>query len=257
MIDLYGISSLPIQFDYQDTSFIFNDCITCGCRKKIELDHLTPTLLNKSLKYPEIVYAENENLYSTEDSQFFNETGLHYDIVALPAGLLGIEYIKTHVYYSPEEEGKYSSVVECLHGTLTVLIQKNKPKDEYEFQSEVEEGMMIKLRQGEKIAIPTGYYYTFINTRNLPAIFSRTYKNKGMVDYGMLANEQGLAYFAIRKNARTEVVYNPRYKTVPDIQKFTPTNEKFRYRFTKRPIYEQIRKEINYFLDSLAAVSVQ
>jgi len=215
------------------------------------LQNLLPALLNKSLRYPEDVYEENEDLFTTQDEELFKKSLLHYDIIVLPAGLLGIEYIKTHIYYSPKSEGKYSSVVECLMGILTVLIQKNKPKDEYDFDTAVEEGIMIKLRRGEKIAIPTGYYYTFINTKNSPVIFSRTYKNKGVVDYSILGNEQGLAYFAIRKNARTEIVFNPRYREIPKIKKFTPLHEQFIVRYNSQPLYEEIKKEMNYFVDSL------
>jgi len=252
MIDLYSISSLPIQFDYQDSSFTFQDCMTCRKRTKIGLQHLVPALLNRTLRYPEIVYEENEDLYSNEDQELFSNSTLQYDIIILPAGLLGIEYIKTHIYYSPHKEGKYGSFIECLHGILTILIQKNKPKDDLDFETEVDEGILIRLRRGEKIAIPSGYYYTFINSRNDPVIFSRLHRGKGIIDYSELMNEQGLGYYAIRKNARTELVFNPRYKYVPKIKKCVPTSDPFRVRFGKRALYEQIKKDVEYFIESLA-----
>ena len=251
MIDLYSISSLPIQFNFSDSSFIFHDCINCRNRIKVSLSNLIPALLNKSLRYPEYVYEENEGLYSTNDQSFFNGTPLHYDIVVLPAGLLGIEYIKTHIYFSPESEGKTASFIECLYGILTVLIQKNEPKEEFDFDTSVNEGIMIKLRRGEKIAIPTGYYYTFINSRNTPVIFSRISVNKGIVDYNDLSHEQGLGYFAIRKNARTEIVFNPRYRFVPTIKKYTPSDDRFRPKFGNLPLYESLKAELNYFMDSI------
>lgn len=253
MVDLSSISSLPMQFDFNHADFIFHECIRCRNRYKVPLENLLPALLNKSLRYPETVYEENEDLFTNTDEDIFKNNLLHYDVIVLPAGLLGIEYIKTHIYYSPKSEGKYSCVIECLMGILTVLIQKNKPKDEYDFDTSVEEGIMIKLRRGEKVAIPTGYYYTFINTKNSPVIFSRIYKNKGVVDYSILGNEQGLAYFAIRKNARTEIVFNPRYRGIPKIKKYTPTQDGFKLKFCNKPLYEEVKKEINYFMDSLLA----
>lgn len=253
MIDLQDISSLPIQFDFSEGTFVFNECVKCSKLEKIPLSELTPALLNKTLKYPEIVYEEGENLYEDIDEEVFQGSNLKYEVIVIPAGLLGIEYIKSHIYYSPASEGKYGCMVECLYGMLTVLIQKNKPKDELDFDTSVEKGMMIKLRKGEKIAIPAGYYYTFINTKNMPVIFSRIYKSKGVINYSIISNEQGLAYFAIRKNARTEIVFNPRYKEVPQIERYTPADDPFAIKDKTRPLYEQIKKEMDFFMDSLLA----
>lgn len=254
MVDLYNISSLPIQFDFNNSSFVFQECVKCGNQVKVSLSNLIPALLNKTLRYPEVVYEENEDMYSDEDQDIFSNGLIHYDIVVLPAGLLGIEYIKTHIYYSPKSEGKVATIVECLYGILTVLIQKNKPKDELDFDTSVEEGIMVKLRRGEKIAIPTGYLFTFINTRNTPVIFSRAYKNKGIVDYTLLAREQGLGYFTIRKNARTEIVFNPRYRFVPEIKKYIPSDLRFKPKCgcSSSPLYQTLKAEFNYFLDNIA-----
>ncbi|MBD3281068.1 hypothetical protein GF389_06170 [Candidatus Dojkabacteria bacterium] len=254
MVDLQGVSSLPIKFNAATTTFEFADPIKCRQSKIISLQNLVPALLNKTLRYPENVYEENIDLFMCDDSEIFDSEKLHYEVIVLPSGLLGIEYIKSHVYYSPKEKGKTSSVVECLYGILTIIVQKNKPKDEYDFETSVEEGMMIKLRKGEKIEIPTGYFYTFINTRNTPVIFSRTYKNKAVVDYTMLQNEKGLAYFAIRKNARAEVVYNPKYKYIPRLKKHTAGCDKFKFEFPKMSVYNAAKKNTSYFMDKLAAV---
>lgn len=254
MIDLYSTSSLPIQFDFCKSGFVFQECVSCRNQIKVSLANLIPALLNKSLRYPEVVYEENEDMYSIEDAEMFDKHTLHYDIVALPAGLLGIEYIKTHIYYTPENKGKIATYVECLYGILTVLIQKNEPKDELDFDTSINEGIMIKLRKGEKIAIPTGYYYTFINTRNTPAIFSRAYKDKGTIDYKALGHEQGLGYFAIRKNARAEIVFNPKYRYVPKIKKYTPSDDRFRPKFTRSPLYQSLRSELKFFMENIAGV---
>ena len=251
MVDLQDVSSLPIKFNASTNTFEFADPIKCRHSQIVSLKNLIPALLNKTLKYPEDVYQENIDLFMCNDSEIFDTEKLHYEVIILPSGLLGIEYTKSHVYYSPKHKGKTSSVVECLYGILTVIIQKNQPKDEFDFETSVEEGMMIKLRKGEKIEIPTGYFYTFINTRSVPVIFSRTYKNKGIVDYTMLQNEKGLAYFAIRKNARAEVVYNPRYRSVPELNKYTPTCEEFKFEFPQMSVYNAVKKHTNYFMDTL------
>lgn len=250
MIDLTSVSSLPIQFDVHTSTFIINEPLSCTRRRKVQLSKLTPALLNRSLKYPEEVYEEFCGLFFHDDRDIFEEK-LHYEVLYLPPGLLGIEFIKSHVYYC-EEKGKYSAVVECLYGILTVVIQRNAIKDDYDFDTTIEEGVMVNLRKGDKIAIPTGFFYTFINTKNTAVIFSRVYKNKGIADYSRLEREQGLGYFAIRKNARTEIVFNPRYKQIPKITKFTPSHDRFCVGCGKEPLYQAVRKNPALFLKIVA-----
>lgn len=251
MIDLQGALSLPLKFDPAKNVFVYPDHIKCRKSETVRLINLIPTLLNKSLRYPENVYHENIDLFCSNDAEVFDSEQIHHELIVLPSGLLGIEYIKSHVYYSPFEKGKSSSMVECIYGILTIIIQKNKPKDALDFDTSVEEGMIVKLRKGEKIKIPSGYYYTFVNSRNTPVIFSRIYKNKSVADYTMLGREQGLAYFAIRKNARAEIVYNPKYREVKKLEKHTAKSEKFALEDQRKSLYQAAKATPNFFLDHL------
>ncbi len=251
MIDLFSSSSLPISYDPNSDRFIFTDALRCNQYKKIELRKLIPALLNKTLKYPELVYSETEEIYFQDDAEIFASNPVKYEVIVLPPGLLGIEFIKSHIYYTQEEKGKYSCIVECLSGILTVIIQKNKQKDEFDFETSIKEGILITLRKGEKIAIPTGYYYTFINSRNRPVIFSRVFHHKGIIDYSSLKREQGLGYFAIRKNARAEIVYNPRYRNIPALVRYTPGCDKFQPDCSQKCLYESFKQNMNYFIDVL------
>jgi len=211
MIDLSTISGLPIKYDDEKGKVIYGDGVNCGDEVYVPLDDITPILLNKYLKYPENVYRYHKNIKLNDSSTGDN---ISYDIVYIPYGLLGIEFIKTHVYHSDCCPGKYDCIVEILSGSLTVMIQKNREKeDPYEFETYVDEMSIITLRKGERLVIPTGVYYTFINTSIVPVIFSRlTSTSKVPIDYATLRREKGLAYFLISKNAKIEVVANPKYK---------------------------------------------
>lgn len=251
MIDLSDISSLPVRYDPQLDTFVFDENIKCNSCTKIVLDRLVPALLNKTLKYPETVYSESENIYLNDDAGIFAANPVKYELVVLPPGLLGIEFIKSHVYYHDEEKSKKSCVVECIHGILTVIIQKNQAKDEFDFETSIEEGILITLRPGEKVSIPSGHFYTFINSRSKPAIFSRIFRSKGVVDYSLIQREKGLGYFAIRKNARTEIVYNPKYREVPKLKKCTSNCEDFKVEYSKECLYDSVKKNPNYFIEIL------
>ncbi len=212
MIDLSGVSGLPIKFDAEKVAIYFDDCLNCGNTTKVPLSEMVPILLNKFLKYPELVYSHHKDI--TNGNGAFDK--LTYDIITIPYGLLGIEYIRTHVYHSEYVENKFDCLVEVLTGKLTIVLQKNlKNDDPYEFEKTVEEMELIDLVQGQKFAVPTGYLYTFINTEAYPVVFSKVSgKNNKEIDYSILKKERGLAYYIISKNARIEIVPNPKYKSL-------------------------------------------
>lgn len=218
MIDLSDICGLPISFDKESATISYDKCVSCSNLDNVSLVSIIPTLLNKYLKYPEYVYSHHRNIVHIDDLAGLN--GFSYDIIVVPYGLLGIEYIRTHVYHSQEVEGKYDCIVEVLSGALTVVLQKNEESDDpFSFEKKVDIMKIINLKKGERVAIPTGYYYTFANTSTEPIVFSRVAGGaKEPVDYNSLQKERGLAYYVISKNARTEVVPNPKYSVKNEIE---------------------------------------
>jgi oxalate decarboxylase/phosphoglucose isomerase-like protein (cupin superfamily) len=222
MVNIQDTCCLDINFDDREHTIHYGQDVYPADTTKVSLHNLKPTLLNKSLMYPEVVYEVHRQVFRETDRNIINE-GFSFDLITLPPGLLGIEFIKTHIYYAPYEDNKFSTAVEVQYGVLTVIMQKNKPKGELDFDTSVEEGVVVKLRKGEKLAVPTGYYYTFINTEDEPVLFVRIYKKNGVFDYSFLKRENGLAYYCIRKNARQEIVHNPLYKDIPEIKK-VPAN---------------------------------
>lgn len=229
IVDLQANCGLPLQFDDINEKFSCGEEVVYDSLEKVHLKHMLPGLLNKSLRYPETVYTQYKNIRRKQDDQMFNNTDLHYDVVMLPSGLMGVEFIRSHIYHKkPAEDGavQLSEIVETLSGRLTVLLQRNEPKDhEWDMGTKVSEGLVIKLRPGEKFAIPRGYYYTFINTKVKPVVFSRFYVDDCHCDYNEFQKEQGLAYFAIRKNAKQEFVLNPRYRDIPAVKQIQSCEE--------------------------------
>lgn len=221
MIDLQLLSGLPIKFDELAEKFAYGEGVTYKAINRIPISSMLPSLLNKAVRYPELVYMEHKNIHHQDHQEIFSRDDLHYDLVMIPSGLMGVEFIRTHIFYAESMESKgLSEIVEVQSGSLTILLQRNKPKQgEYDFDTRVSEGLVVKLSRGEKFYLPRGYYYTFINTRTKPVVFSRFYLRGCICDYTRFQREQGLAYFAIRKNAKQEIVLNPRYREIPQIRK--------------------------------------
>jgi oxalate decarboxylase/phosphoglucose isomerase-like protein (cupin superfamily) len=253
MIDLQTTSGLPLYFDEVNEKFRYGEGIVFQSLNKIPLSSMLPGLLNKSLKYPETVYLEHRDIRHEEDESVFSDAGFHFDVLMLPSGLMGVEFIRSHIFHSPKTEncGSVAEIVESLSGVLTVLLQRNEPKDEWSFETNVSEGLVVRLKAGEKFVVPKGYYYTFINTRVKPVVFSRFYADDCTCDYSQFKREQGLAYFAIRKNAKQEIVLNPRYRGIPEIKKVDPKSMQYsvdvQSHLSEEPLYLQVKNQFKQF----------
>lgn len=251
MIDLQLLSGLPIKFDELAEKFSFGEGVSYHTSNRIPIASMLPGLLNKAVRYPEVVYTEHKNVHHQDHEAIFLDDALHYDIVMIPSGLMGVEFIRTHIFYADTQSDGHaglSEIVEVLSGTLTVLLQKNQPKSDMDFDTKVSEGLVVKLARGEKFFVPKGYYYTFVNTRGKPVVFSRFYLTGCICDYSKFRREQGLAYFAIRKNARQEIVLNPRYREIPKIRKATANQLRWQQPeqvVASEPMYSQIVQRLS------------
>lgn len=222
MTDLSKLVGLTVLIDEDQGRVSFGNEIMCE-EKIVRLTDIIPVLLNKYLRYPELVYKFHPNVRKTEcgDCQF------SYNFFYIPYGLLGVEFMKTHVYFSEFQENKYSSFVEVHSGNLSVIIQRNgEREDEFDSNTYVEELKVVHLVKGQKLAIPSGVYYTFVNTGVKPAIFSMiTSPILSIMDYQNIKKEKGLACFVISKNSKVATVINPKYKIRSKLQ--TLSLEKF------------------------------
>lgn len=208
MTDLSNIAGFSVLLDDENG-------ISFGEERNIEeyrvpLGEIVPVLLNKYLKYPETVYRFHPKVKISQcDGCEFS-----YNMIYIPYGLLGVEFMKTHIFYSDYVENKYDALVEVFSGSLSVIIQRNgECEDEWDTNTYVEDLRVVHLTKGDRIAIPTGVYYTFANTGLKPAVFSMVISGSHRrVDYENLKKERGLACFIISKNSKVATVANPKYK---------------------------------------------
>src|SRR6185369_2815659 len=205
MTDLSVICGLPIKLDEESEAIFYDDSVVFEKQINVALSEITPILLNKFLRYPETVYRYYSNVSYRPDQRILSKNA-SYNVIQIPYGLLGVEFVKTHIYYSEFVHNKYDCIIEVIRGELTVLVQKNSEVDEFdaEFDSatNVEEINIINVTAGEKICIPTGVFYTFVNCTNRNVIFAIVSgKNSKPIDYSILYRERGLAFYIISKNA--------------------------------------------------------
>lgn len=248
MINLQDFFSFPSLFDKKDNSLIFPSNVDYSSSNTITLDDIKPILLNRTLRYPREIYTEYRNVSFNSDSEKYCKCNLNFDVIVIPTGLLGIEYNKTHIYRGGENEGKLCALVEVVYGSALIMLQRTKAKERFQIGTEVDEVVIIRVSQGAKVPIYSGYMYEFINSKSKPLIIAKTYISR-KIDYTQIKREQGLAYYIIRKNARQEVVKNPRYKEVPNARmKIRFDNEEVPIDIRK-PLYNQLIEETNKFQD--------
>lgn len=215
MIDLADKCGLPMMLDENTGSLIYDkSCVGCGSEKEVLISEIGPALLNQFIKYPEKVYKEYEKLSTETDRNEQVDDALTYDVINLPFGLLGIEFIKTHIYFTPLNEDKFACIVQVILGELTVFVQRNREEDPNSFYAYVESVEIIKMSEGDTLAIPTGAYYTFVNSSNTKTLFALICsRGRTIVNYSSLNHGKGLAYYIISKNGKAEIVANPKYKS--------------------------------------------
>jgi oxalate decarboxylase/phosphoglucose isomerase-like protein (cupin superfamily) len=119
----------------------------------------------------------------------------------------------------------------------------------------VEEAKIVVVSSDEKAIIPAGYYYTFINTGDMTVVFARVVMQEHIVNYQALQRQNGMAYYLISKNARPELVSNPRYRDIVEVQQVASEeiNERYGFKDDKQvPLYDQVIGNFNLFANLLA-----
>lgn len=251
MVKLVEIVGIPLNFDEEVAKLYYDEQQVQwrGGKSTVKLTDLTPALLNKALKYPENVYAKHIGMQLACHDCW--PADYYLDLLTIPVGLLGIEYIKTHVFYTEDCPGMVASVVQVYVGKLVVIMQRNRPKhDRYDIETYVDEVVKIELKSGEKLAIPTGYMYMFVNTGSVPVVVARLIKKEHQIDYGIIRRENGLAYYLIAKNARLEMVPNPRYRNMVPVKKIklADLNERTGYVPQEdKCLYEEVYADVARF----------
>ncbi len=231
-IDLRSASGLPIVF--LDDELVFKDA---GCKEKmvVGIDDIREQLLNKELDCPEIFYTKYKEI-DTKDN-LFKSKKIKVNIYTMLANLAGIEFVKTRATRCK----KYPRIIEILHGSGTVLIQKYiSPKDN--------QTIKIQAKKSQKIIVPAGYDFVIINTRqNTPLIFLEVAHYEAIIRR-VLDENSGMAYYVIRKNAKQEIVRNPNYKIVNEPKKIDTEKILKEYSITpKTTITKQIIRKNERF----------
>jgi len=201
-IDLRKSAGIPLLYngtDLQPQGLKFKNVLA------VDINEIRPQLLNKSLSCPQNFYRKWEDL---DGENIFAERNLLVNFYTIQPNLAGIEYVKTIA----AQCDKYPRIIEAVYGGGMVLMQKYNSS---------EDNIVIKriLKKGDKAIVPGNFSYTIINTRQNSNLIAVEISCKNSSTKKVLDDNNGMSYYVIRKNAKQEVVRNPDYKIVNNIDK--------------------------------------
>lgn len=152
------------------------------------------------------------------------------NITIWESGTVGGEYIKTYGHY---HVGQLDENYLIAQGKGIVLLQTRKQgTDGNPIDDEIDSFYAIAVKQGDKIYIPSNTGHLVVNTGNtwLVTVDDSPVNMEevdpislpGHADYEAVKKMRGFAYYVIEENGKPSLVKNPNYKSVPEVEWFTP-----------------------------------
>jgi hypothetical protein len=230
-IDLKKSSGFPIIYDGDDLvvkDFTFEEKVD------VTIDDIRRQLLNKELSCPDTFYRKYKGL---DNNDIYKSKNIRINFYSLKPNLAGIEFVKTRATRCRS----YPRIFDFVYGGATVLLQNYKnPKNNRIIK--------INVKRDQKIIIPPDFEVVVVNTRqNSNLVFAEYYSTKAKPKV-VLDDNNGLAYYIIRKNAKQETVRNPSYKIVNEPEKLDWDKIIKEYGITpKTPVIKQIMRKYEKF----------
>ena len=137
-------------------------------------------------------------------------------------GTVSGEYIKTYGHY---HVGQLSETYWLLYGQGIVLLEKLAVDANGQMIADVvAEFKAIPVKQGDTVAIPSGYGHLVANTGTTylvtaddsPVDFTEKDPTSlpGHADYHLVQQTQGFAYYVVEHEGKPALKRNPRYKSI-------------------------------------------
>ena len=148
------------------------------------------------------------------------------NITVWESGNIGGEFIKTYGHY---HVGNIEETYKIVGGEGIVLLQQRKIDQGKAIDNEIEIFVLIKVKAGDIINIPSGIGHLVVNTGktwlvtvdNSPIRISDNTKFPNHADYEPVKKMHGFAYYVIDDGGKPKLIKNNNYKNIPDAQWLT------------------------------------
>ncbi|KCZ72664.1 thermophilic glucose-6-phosphate isomerase-like enzyme [Candidatus Methanoperedens nitroreducens] len=164
----------------------------------------------------ELYYMYRDLSLSRNDALTIKEHGLRYDVTVIPPRMLGCEFVKTAGHYHPMVPGTditYPEIYEVLSGEAHYIMQKSD-------NDKIQDTILVKAEQGDKVIIPPGYGHITINVSNKVLKMANWVARDFESVYAPIKEKGGGAYFILDNG----IVKNPGYGYIPEIRILDPAS---------------------------------
>ncbi|MBO4302087.1 glucose-6-phosphate isomerase [Methanosarcinaceae archaeon] len=186
----------------------------------------------------DIYFMYREGFRSGEDHDIMKENKIRFDITQIPAGFLGVEYVKTMGHYHPKVPGcrySYPEVYQVISGHATYLLQKR----------DLSGVIVIEASEGDVVLIPPEFGHVTINASREELVMSN-WVAEFSSDYETVLEKHGFAYYVTKDG----FVPNPHYSDretdsagkLPPISFMTPSDHPEFGLFCGKDMYDLIRE---------------
>jgi glucose-6-phosphate isomerase, archaeal len=160
----------------------------------------------------EELYSLYKDVFKPEDEAAIRKSGLRYDILVIPALMMGEEYVKTAGHYNPIafDEMSYPEVYQVLEGEALFLIQK---VDNFDRHNLVDVAF-AKAKAGEVFVVPPNFGQVIINASKKRVVLARWIADGFEPIYEPIERMCGAAYFFTNEGW----VRNQRYGLIPQLR---------------------------------------
>ena len=211
MINLYKILGLPILFDEKNFDLKFEGDFAPMRKTERSLEELKPFLKNPEVESgPDPAYRVWRGVYLKSEEEKIKNSGLRLDLVIMPPGKIGDEFVKTAGHYHLS----YPEMYFILYGRAYILMQS------YNENPKVLKSVhLTEAGAGEQIFIPRDFGHNTTNVFNEPLLFATLVDENVVDDYESYKNMRGASHYFLDNGNLVDIVKNPNYDSVPELKK--------------------------------------
>jgi len=238
--DLRSISGLHLALDPAALTLEFGpDTVHPPCERRM-LEYVRQMLASPTAAGPEHLYTIYMGICASQDFELLQTQGLLYGAVVYNHGQIGNERLRSQGHIHSEKPGtglRYSEVYEFWTGHGFVYLQK-------ECAPEVSRALLVPVGPGDKVIVPLGWVHLTVAAKDEVLSFGAWCAAENQLEYAQLQALGGPAHFVLNDG---DVVVNPRYRRVANVETVRPQDLPLLQVPTDQPIYSAWQEDPSRF----------
>ncbi|NUR75760.1 MAG: glucose-6-phosphate isomerase [Thermoleophilia bacterium] len=238
--DLQTMSGLDVAVDADELALAFGPDVVHPEGERRSLGDVRATLEDPEASGPEHLYTIYMDVCRAADHGALVDQSLLYGAVVYNHGLIGRERLRSQGHRhscKPGTDLRYSEVYEFWTGHGHVYLQQ-------ECGPVVTRALLVPVGPGDKVIVPLGWVHLTVASTDEPLAFGAWCAREGKLEYDELRALGGPAHFVL---ANGDVVPNPRYTQVADVEVVAPRDLPLLDVPYEQPIYRAWREEPGRF----------